>query len=180
MADFEPAFQKTLRLEGGYSDDPADRGGRTRYGISEATARAYGYQGEMAALPLDWARRIYKAGYWDAAQLDGCPSQLSAENLFDCGVHCGVATAGRLLQQALNLLNQRAALWPELTVDGAIGPRTLAALQAALARGMEADLVKTFNLYRGRHYLEIGAADSGQERFELGWLRNRVWLDVRK
>ncbi len=35
MANFDLAFKKTVGLEGGYSDDAAYPGGKTRYGITE-------------------------------------------------------------------------------------------------------------------------------------------------
>ena len=70
MADFERAVEKTLKLEGGFVNDPDDPGGATKYGITEATARAHGYTGDMRELPLDVAREIYKKSYWDIARLD--------------------------------------------------------------------------------------------------------------
>ena len=32
-----------IYLEGGYTDDPDDPGGKTKYGITERVAREYGY-----------------------------------------------------------------------------------------------------------------------------------------
>jgi len=78
LADFEKAVAKTLSLEGGYVNDPADPGGPTKYGITEATARAHGYIGDMRDLPLDLAKKIYKESYWDVARLDEVDSQLIA------------------------------------------------------------------------------------------------------
>jgi lysozyme family protein len=39
MANFKQAFEKTLKFEGGYANDPDDHGGKTMYGITEAVAR---------------------------------------------------------------------------------------------------------------------------------------------
>jgi lysozyme family protein len=40
-----------LGKEGGYVNNPNDKGGPTRWGITQTTARAYGYSGDMKALP---------------------------------------------------------------------------------------------------------------------------------
>ncbi len=45
--NFEKAFEEIILHEGGYADDPADSGGKTMYGITEAVARNSGYRGEM-------------------------------------------------------------------------------------------------------------------------------------
>ncbi|MEN9903419.1 MAG: Bordetella virus, partial [Pseudomonadota bacterium] len=66
---FDAAIADLLGIEGGFSDDPADSGGATRYGITEAVARRHGYTGPMREMPSDLARAIYRADYWDAQQL---------------------------------------------------------------------------------------------------------------
>ena len=57
--NFDEAFELLLGHEGNYSDHPADPGGKTRYGITEAVARDVGYRGDMRDLPLDLAKRVY-------------------------------------------------------------------------------------------------------------------------
>lgn len=185
MADFEKAVQKTLSLEGGYVNDPADPGGATKYGITEATARAHGYTGDMRELPLEKAKEIYKKSYWDVARLDEFPSQLLAENVFDCNVNCGARVGGRLLQEALNLLNTDPVgrqMYPEIYVDGVIGPNTLATLQKALQcrRDMESLIIVLFNCLRADRYVNIVRARPKSKKFLIGWLKHRVWLDVRE
>ena len=185
MADFEKAVQKTLSLEGGYVNDPADPGGPTKYGITEATARAHGYTGDMRDLSLETAKSIHKKSYWDVARLDEFPSQKIAENVFDCNVNCGARVGGRLLQAALNLLNidpNGRQMYPEIHVDGVIGPNTLATLQKALQcrRDMESLIIVLFNCLRADRYVNIVRAQPKSKKFMIGWLKHRVWLDIRR
>jgi lysozyme family protein len=75
MTHFDQAFAHLLKVEGGYSNHPADRGGATVYGITEAVARQEGYQGPMQSLPLSAAQSIYKRRYWDPLCLDAIAAQ---------------------------------------------------------------------------------------------------------
>ncbi|EMW8467373.1 hypothetical protein AAFS76_003652, partial [Acinetobacter baumannii] len=121
-----------IKREGGYVNNPNDRGGATNYGITEAVARVNGWKGPMRDLPLDLAKQIYKQQYWINPRFDqvNTLSPLIAEELLDTGVNCGVAFAKPLLQRALNLLNnQGKGGWPDLAVDGIYGSATLGALK---------------------------------------------------
>lgn len=179
MTSFERAFRAVLGIEGGYSDHPADRGGKTRFGITEATARAAGYAGSMAELPVELAQDIYRDRYWDALRLEevAALSAPLAHELFDSAVNCGVTRAGRWLQQSLNVLNAGGAHYADLVVDGAVGPRTIAALRAYLVRrGADGErvLLRALNCLQGAHYIELSAVDPRQEAFTFGWFLHRV------
>jgi lysozyme family protein len=158
MADFERAFKRTLSFEGGYADDPADHGGATRYGITEAVARRYGYKGAMRELPLELAERIYKNEYWDINKLDRLPQHL-AENVFDAGVNCGVRTAAKMLQKVLGV-----------TVDGVIGAGTMQAMADKLRVIGERALVQAYLTAREDRYYDICRANPGQKKFLKGWI----------
>lgn len=184
MAGFEEAVLKTLQLEGGYVNDPADPGGATKYGITEATARAHGYTGDMRLLTVETAKAIYKKSYWDVARLDDVESQLIAENVFDCNVNCGARVGGRLLQETLNLLNidpNDRQMYEETYVDGRVGPSTLTTLKQALQcrRDMESLIIVLFNCLRAVRYVDIVRARPKSKKFMIGWLKHRVWLEVR-
>ncbi len=58
--NIEQYLEELIKREGGYVNNPADRGGATKYGITEAVARANGYKGNMKDLPLDVAKSIYR------------------------------------------------------------------------------------------------------------------------
>ena len=131
---FALAAAHTLGIEGGYADDPADRGGKTQWGITEAVARADGYTGDMRALPKARALAIYRRLYWDRIGLDWIAAVDSAVacEVFDTGVNQGVAIAGRFLQRVLNVLNRAGRDYPDLVVDGVAGPATADALRALI------------------------------------------------
>ncbi|KCW15189.1 glycosyl hydrolase 108 family protein, partial [Acinetobacter baumannii 42057_4] len=54
--NIEQYLEELIKREGGYVNNPADRGGATKYGITEAVARANGFKGNMRDLPLDVAK----------------------------------------------------------------------------------------------------------------------------
>ena len=164
--------------EGGYSNHPADRGGATRFGITERVARADGYGGDMRAFPRERAATLYRRLYWDrpafAQVADRAP--LTAAELFDTGVNMGAGVAATFLQRALNALNRGASDYPDVPVDGSVGPRTLAALDRFLAvrRSGDAVLVKAIEALQGERYLALAEARPANEAFLYGWLANRI------
>lgn len=165
--------------EGGYVHHPADRGAATCWGVTEAVARANGYHGPMRALPRDTAAGIYRRLYWFRPGFDRVHARtpgLAAE-LFDTGVNMGPAVAVAFLQRALNALNRGATDYPDLLVDGAVGPITLAALDAFLrtrGRGGETVLLKAVEALQGERYLHLAEKRPANEAFLYGWLANRL------
>lgn len=165
--------------EGKYSNNPADKGGETMWGITVAVARAFGYAGPMASMPRSTAEQIYTERYWLQPGLDkvAALNEAIAEELLDTGVNMGSAVAGKFLQRALNVLNQDDKLYPNIVVDGGVGRMTLAALSAFLqARGQGgiAVLLSMLNAQQSVRYMEIAEANTAQETFEYGWQLNRV------
>lgn len=165
--------------EGRFTNNPADPGGATMWGITERVARRRGYTGPMNAMPRDVAKDIYFAEYVRepgfAAVLD--VNEPIAEELIDTGVNMGTAVAAQFLQVALNAFNNQARDYPDLKVDGDCGPATLAALKAFLAkRGKDGVTVmlRALNAQQGERYLTIGANRPASEAFEFGWFLQRV------
>ena len=194
MADFELAYGETELHEGGYVNDPDDRGGETHRGVSRR------FHPEWAGWEIideikrehtdDFVRRInedsrlvelskqlYREKYWLPIQGDDIPDQHVANQLFDTGVNQGVATSLRYLQEGLNLLNRNATSYPDIAVDGAMGPETLAGLDnfLRLEEGRPDYLLKMMKVMQAARYIEIMRADATQEKFARGWL-NRVNL----
>ena len=116
--NFQTAFALLLGHEGDFSDHPDDKGGATRYGVTEAVARKAGYQGDMRALPLELAQRIYLESYWRPVRADDLPPGIRYA-VFDAAVNSGPSQATLWLQRAL-----------AVQADGVIGPKTLAAAYA--------------------------------------------------
>ncbi|QHH99244.1 glycoside hydrolase family 108 protein [Acinetobacter dispersus] len=180
--NIEKYIADLIDREGGYSNNPADRGGPTNFGITEAVARQHGYKGRMQDLPRSTAETIYLKTYWLNPRFDRinnlCPAV--AEELLDTGVNCGVSFAKPLLQRALNLLNnQGKGGFPDLDPDGVYGDATMSALKTYLSkRGQNGvtTLCKVLNILQGNRYIEICERNPSQEQFFYGWIANRITL----
>ncbi|MDF2604906.1 MULTISPECIES: glycosyl hydrolase 108 family protein [Sphingomonas] len=165
--------------EGGYVHHPADRGGPTRWGITEAVARANGYAGDMRHFAREAAAAIYRRIYWQRPRIDDVATRapLIAAELFDTGVNMGPAVALAFLQRALNALNRGARDYPDILLDGRIGPQTLRALDGFLAtRGAagETVLLKALEALQGERYVSLAERRPANEAFLYGWLANRL------
>ena len=126
MSSFESALKKTLRWEGGYVNDPEDRGGETYCGISRKSHPTWeGWDildkaGSDPQAPIRMHRSVedfYKDNYWDKI----CGSQIFsgqvASALFDFAVNSGVATASKIIQRIVGV-----------EADGVIGKHTIGAI----------------------------------------------------
>ena len=179
MSDIERLIEDVIAREGGFSDHPADRGGATRWGITEAVARREGYAGSMRSLSRATAAAIYRRLYWTGPRIDDVAIRaptLAAE-LFDTGVNMGPKVAVGFLQRALNALNRGANDYPDIAHDGAIGPATLGALDGFLrvrGRGGEGVLLKAVEALQGERYLSLAERRPANEAFLYGWLANRI------
>lgn len=179
MPSLDSIIDSLVGREGGFGNHPNDRGGATIWGITEAVARAFSYHGRMQDMPRSVAVRIYKERYWESPRFNQVAdhSMAIAEELLDTGVNMGPAVAAKFLQRALNVLNQEARLYPDITADGVIGPMTLSALRAFLGhRGKDGEtvLLRALNSLQGARYIEIAERDQRQESFVYGWFLNRV------
>ncbi len=174
-------IEEVIEREGGYVNDPTDRGGETMYGITISVARKYGFKGAMRDLPYELAFKIYQDRYWSPLKLDDV-SQVSeslTEQLFDFGVNSGVVAAAKKFQLALNVLNNRQTLYADLIVDGVFGSRTLHALAKYVEhRGQQGVKVLTESVRGQRisYCINIAANDESQEKYSFGWLKRVVDL----
>lgn len=179
MDDVDSYIDGVIGREGGYTNQATDRGGETMWGIALATARAYGYTGSMAAMPRDTAKAIYRARYWTQPCFDRLASADAAlaVKLFDIGVNMGPATGIRFMQRALNVLNQQGCEFPDIAIDGGLGPMTLAALDAFVAhRGDDGRrvLLAMVAALQSVRYVELAEQAPDQEAFQYGWQLHRA------
>lgn len=172
-------IDEIIRVEGGYANNPADRGGETMYGITKEVARANGYAGPMRNMPRTVAERIYRQRYIETPKFDQVlarSAQIGIE-LIDTGVNMGPARAAEFFQRWLNGFNLPGSGVPDLFVDGRIGALTLSALDRFLARrGREGEkvLLTGLNCSQGARYLGITESNKSQRTFLYGWVRARV------
>nr|WP_254213309.1 glycosyl hydrolase 108 family protein [Burkholderia multivorans] len=184
-------IDELLGREGKFSDDPNDRGNwylgkleGTMWGITAAEARAFGYTGPMNQMPRWTAAQIYKQRYWLGPKLDQVAAidEKIADRLFDIGVNAGQATGVKFLQRALNVLNRQGKDFPDITVDGGIGPITLSALRAFLSKRGKDGRDVLFFMIASQHstfYIDIAEKRPANEDFEYGWQINRAMNGVK-
>lgn len=153
-----------LGIEGGYSNHPDDPGGRTIYGISEKSNPDLWVDGPPT---LEQAQQRYWENYWSPRyeQLTHAPC---ATELFEAGVLCGRSNAIRFLQRAYNALKLKT--WIPLTVDGRIGPKTIAAVNGLCQKREWAHA-----LYRGQnHFQACYLLECNNPAMVRGWFAKRL------
>lgn len=179
---FEDALKFVFKWEGEYSDIAGDTGGKTMYGITEAVFNAWrDAQGltnkTIKQLTKEDAKAIYWSNYWLLARCGQFQRPLDLV-MFDAAVNHGPGGAARILQRALNAL-QDSVKPPgavKLSVDGGIGAKTLAEAD----RYPPMDICNAYLEQRRATYHAIvanskkpGSTVPDQEKFLKGWL-NRV------
>lgn len=122
MADFELAFDRTMRNEGVYSNDPDDAGKETCFGISRkyhpnwigwktvdslkksfTTKSSLNNALKKDNVLLSFVRKFYKENFWDCFELDDCKSNGTAYLMFDTAVNIGKVQAIKMVQRVLGL-----------------------------------------------------------------------------
>ena len=160
---FGSIFEYILSVEGGYSNDKADKGGKTKYGIIEVEARKYGYQGDMKNLTKEIAEDIYKNKYYLSNNLDKIKDKRVALSIADWTINSG-SWGLKKAQQVVNILKGDI-----LVVDGRIGEKSIEAINSI---NPEIFLTLYHELQR-KFYQSIVDHNSSQSVFLKGWL-NRV------
>lgn len=150
---FLEAWGITLGHEAGYSNHPADPGGRTMHGITERDHPDLFRDG----LPtLAQAQRRAYEQYWLPCRLDDIRNPVLREEVFDSAYNCGVKNAGKFLQRAYNMLVVDVG-WKPLAEDGVIGPKTVQAVNRFLGKSPDwaLALYKWTNWQQGLYYTKV-------------------------
>lgn len=161
MAAFDIAIQTVLDNEGGYSDDPVDPGGETKFGISKRSFPSL----DIKNLSRTDAARIYQDQFWNNhPNLARLASDRVATKIFDLMVNMGPRTAVKLFQRSINLVSHG---HNPLPVDGLLGPMTVSRANVV----DEQKLLHAMREAAADHYRAIVRAKPAQARFLRGWLR---------
>jgi len=182
MANFRTALLATLSAEGLYSNHPSDRGGRTKYGVTESTFKVAVDRGiisgvaDIKDLSADQAAAVFKAFFWDEIRGDEMIDDDIAAEIFDTAVNSGPAKATVVAQLALQYLGER------VKVDGVMGPITIGLINKWSRKDARA-LFICLNGFQFVHFVAIVneglldeiekrvKSDPTQQDFACGWTK---------
>ena len=150
-ANFDKCLEMLLHHEGGYVNHPDDPGGETNLGVTKKVYAASGGKKSMKKLTVKDVAPIYKKSYWARLKCDDLPSGLDF-CAFDWGVNSGTGRAAKALQKICGA-----------SVDGAIGPKTLALINRQNPKYM----IEEFGKIRQDFYESLGTFKT----FGKGWTR---------
>lgn len=163
LSNWDKSFELVIHHEGGFTNDQRDPGnklpdgrqGSTNLGLTQKNWEAHVgqqvTQDDMKALTQEDVKPIYKKNYWDAVKGDDLPSGVDYA-MFDLAINSGPNRAVKVLQTAL-----------QVTPDGAIGPKTMKAIQDADAE----ELLTKFSQAKEDFYKSLPTFTT----YGKGWLR---------
>lgn len=132
--NFDTAFEHMLKEEGGYTNHPRDPGGMTNLGVTKQVWEEWvGHpvdEKAMRSLTPEMVKPLYKRKYWDKIQGDDLPEGIDMI-VFDTAVNSGPGRAIKFLQGCVGT-----------DMDGALGPKTMAAVRAVETKRLVEDYAK--------------------------------------
>lgn len=166
---FDSCLTLVLGAEGGFVNDPRDRGGATKYGITQETLTAWRRSRDPGAivneehvrqLKIEEAKEIYRSRYWNVLRCDDLPKGVDLL-VFDLGVNAGPARSAKILQDVLGVEQ-----------DGSIGPVTLNGLNTCAPD----KIIREFSAKRLEFYRSL---EEDFKVFGVGWTnRTKSMLDA--
>ena len=189
QARWNAVFAALLRREGQtFTNDPADHGGATKYGITlrllaqcckldPKLIDTFDINRDGAISVLDirglniaHAQDFYAREFWTSTGISQLPEPFDAA-IFDQAVNDGVVAAVKLLQQAHNALAPAVIGGARsLQVDGQLGAVTRAEIDRVVNLGQGHALLLMLRTETAHRYIAIASADPSQRRFLGGWL----------
>jgi lysozyme family protein len=172
---FQACMNAILEHEGGLCRDTCDPGGTTNWGISlrflKATGLDLNHDGvinpeDLIGLSKDGAESVYRTYWWDKYEYARFSELIVVEKVFDLAVNMGGLAAHKLLQIAINRLNEK-----PITVDGELGEQTLNAANATDGTALRQQL----RVCAEHRYTEILAENPAMEWARIGWMNRARW-----
>ncbi|KQI73317.1 peptidoglycan-binding protein [Loktanella sp. 5RATIMAR09] len=167
-----------VNREGGYVNDPDDPGGPTNFGVTVHTMRRLGLDltkdgqidsSDVRVLTSAHAVSIFVEHYFRGPRIDRLPAPLQA-SVFDLYVNAG-ANAVKILQRLL--CDMRIVV----TVDGVIGPKTVAAARQAMEAAPD-HLVDAYGIARRNYYYDLADRRPASRKYAMrsdggkgGWIK---------
>lgn len=187
MAIFNHAYNLTNKNEGGYVNDPEDKGGETYRGVArkkhpnwrgwhrvdEEKRKCSDPKVLTTILDADkeiqkLVKKFYLEEFWYIINGDLFPDQRIANEVYDSAVNMGTVRSGSILQRTINSLNRNERLYPDIQTDGVIGRRTIMALEDCIKHNGVKRIVNVLNGYQMKHYLELMEKNPTNEKY-IGW-----------
>ena len=164
----EEMVNKILIHEGGFVDDPDDRGGATNFGITQLTYSQWlgrpASVHDIRAMDRETAIEIYLTNYYHAPRINSLPDPVQPQ-AFDCSIHHGPVRAIKFHQTVCNLAD-----FGPVLVDGVCGPQTRGAIENAFNE-MRFYFINAVADERIHFLNQIVANDPSQFKFLQGWTK---------
>ncbi|MEX0287300.1 MAG: holin-associated N-acetylmuramidase [Paracoccaceae bacterium] len=170
--------EEIVAREGGYVNDPDDPGGATKYGVTIHTMQRLGLDltgdgqvgvADVKALTRAQAVDIFVAHYFERPRIARLPNAIQP-SVFDMYVNAG-GNAVKILQRLLRDMGF------DISVDGAIGPQTIGAAEAA-ARPNPVALRDAYGVARRNYYFRLADRRAASRKYARtraggkgGWIR---------
>ncbi|MEM6578186.1 MAG: holin-associated N-acetylmuramidase [Pseudomonadota bacterium] len=178
MQSVRQIAREIVGREGGFVNDPDDPGGATNFGVTIHTMRRLGLDltgdgrvsvADVRALTRERAEDIFVDHYYTRPKIDRLPPALRA-SVFDMYVNAG-GNAVKILQRLLREMGQ------QISVDGAIGPKTVAAAEAA-AHAAPDHIADAYGIARRNYYFRLADRRPASRKYARtraggkgGWIR---------
>ena len=169
---FDEIIEEVLEAEGGFVNDPDDKGGATNFGVTQQSYSNFlgspASVDDVRNMTREEAKECYKKDFWIPAKVDRLPDNLK-HLYFDMVVNMGRRNAGKILQQAVNTKKNSAVL----DVDGIIGSGSLSQIPDLTLNDVLVERAMFFanNCFEGSRF----AKRTRQNKFLRGWIFHRVF-----